>query len=275
MNKYFKLLAIVSVLLAMVILNGCDSGSLEDVSKEGGAAVLKDDTVNAEDASLETEVSDVNENVVAEPTEPGKVEDSANSAKDSGEVDKAQPTPDKPVAMVITEGFLGSKDAPITLVEYSDYECPYCGKFATETLPLIKKNYVNTGKVKYVFKDLPLPFHKHAALAAEAARCAGKQGKFYEMHDEVFASVAKWAKADEPNDEFVELALKLSLNGDDFGKCLDDHETKAIVDASAREAQELGINGTPSFVVNGYFVSGALPYETWQQIFDKLIEESK
>src|SRR3989338_199678 len=82
--------------------------------------------------------------------------------------------------------FKGSKDAPVTIIEFSDYQCPYCARFDQQTLPALTDNYINTGKVKFVYRDFPLAFHKNAQKASEASECADEQGKFWEMHDKIF-----------------------------------------------------------------------------------------
>jgi protein-disulfide isomerase len=87
----------------------------------------------------------------------------------------------------------GASSAPVTIVEYSDFQCPYCARYSTETYPEIKAQYIDTGKVRYMFRHFPLSFHSEAELAAQAAECAGEQGKFWEMHDTLFANQSEWA----------------------------------------------------------------------------------
>jgi protein-disulfide isomerase len=160
---------------------------------------------------------------------------------------------------------LGSKHARVTLVEFADYECPYCQKVASD----LKKLQDEFGdKLAFVFKDYPLPMHSHAQKAAEAARCAGKQGKFWEYHDELFRSRqldVDRLKAD---------ALALHLDDSQFGKCLDSGEESADVQRDREEGVKLGLSGTPSFFVNGHFYSGALDYTALHQIVEQQIEAS-
>jgi len=160
---------------------------------------------------------------------------------------------------------LGSKQAPVTLVEFADYECPYCQKVATD-LRKLKDEF--SGKLAFVFKDYPLPMHSHAQKAAEAARCAGKQGKFWEYHDELFRS--KQLDVERLKQE----AVVLHLDGDQFAKCLDTGEESADVQRDREEGVKLGLTGTPSFFVNGHFYSGALDYTALHQIVEQQIEAS-
>jgi protein-disulfide isomerase len=158
---------------------------------------------------------------------------------------------------------LGSKHARVTLVEFADYECPYCQKVASD----LKKLHDEFGdKLAFVFKDYPLPMHSHAQKAAEAARCAGQQGKFWEYHDELFRSKQLDV------DRLKEDAQVLHLDGSQFGRCLDSGEKSAEVQLDREEGVKLGLSGTPSFFVNGHFYSGALDYAALHQIVEQQIE---
>jgi protein-disulfide isomerase len=137
----------------------------------------------------------------------------------------------------------GSNDAKVTLIEFSDYQCPFCGRHTRDTNPQLQKEYVETGKVRYVFFDMPLEsIHPLAFKAAEAARCAEDQGKYWEMHDRLFANQQKL----EPWDEHAKaLGLDLKL----FDACMASDMHAAGIRADIATAQKLGINGTPSFLV--------------------------
>jgi len=160
---------------------------------------------------------------------------------------------------------LGSKHPVVTLVEFADYECPYCQKVASD----LRKLQGEFGdKLEFVYKDFPLPMHAHSQKAAEAARCAGKQGKFWEYHDELFSS--KELGAERLKDD----ALALHLDGNQFTKCLDSGEELADVQRDREEGVKLGLSGTPSFFVNGHFYSGALDYAALRQIVEQQMEVS-
>ena len=119
------------------------------------------------------------------------------------------------------DAVLGDSNAPVTIIEFSDYECPYCRKFWADTMPQIKEKYINTGKVKFVYRDFPLSSHKDAQKAAEATECAEKQGKFWEMQDKIFENQSAIAVGD-----LKKYAVDLGLDVSSFNKCLDSGEYK-------------------------------------------------
>jgi len=155
---------------------------------------------------------------------------------------------------------LGPEKAQVTLVEFADYECPYCQKVAAD----VKKLQADLGdKVAFTYKDFPLPMHARAEKAAEATRCASKQGKFWEFHDELFRS------KELDVDQLKAQARALKLDSAEFDKCLDSGEEVAVVERDRKEGVRLGITGTPSFFINGHFLSGALDYAALRQIVEQ------
>jgi protein-disulfide isomerase len=155
---------------------------------------------------------------------------------------------------------LGSDKAAVTLVEFADYECPYCQKVAADVKRL-KADYGD--KLTLTYKDFPLPMHSRAEKAAEATRCAGKQGKYWDLHDEIFKS------KELDVDQLKAQARALKLDADLFDKCLDSGEEASIVEQDKKEGMRLGINGTPSFFINGRFLSGAVDYAALRQVVDQ------
>jgi len=154
----------------------------------------------------------------------------------------------------------GTKDAQVTLVEFADYECPYCQRVKPD-LQKLQAEYGN--KVALVYKDFPLPMHHRAEKAAEAARCAGEQGKFWEFNDVLFYSKQLDIK------DLKEHAHVLKLDEARFDKCLDDGAEAAAVKKDLEEAKHLGLSGTPSFFVNGHFISGAVEYSALKEMVDQ------
>lgn len=154
----------------------------------------------------------------------------------------------------------GSRDAEVMLVEFADYECPYCEK-VTPDLQRLKKEYGD--KISIAYKDFPLPMHHSAEKAAEAARCAGLQGKFWEYHDVLFYSRQLGVA------ELKEHARVLKLDGQKFDECLDNSLMMSAVKKDLDEGMKLGLTGTPSFFVNGHFFSGAVDYATLKQMIDQ------
>ncbi len=159
----------------------------------------------------------------------------------------------------------GPQDAKITVVEFSDFECPFCSRGAA-TVEEILKAYPKD--VKVAFKNLPLPFHKNAKPAALAALAAGKQGKFWEMHDKLFANQKGLGE-----ELYVSTAKELGLNVDKFKKDMADPALSKQVDDDAKEAGKIGISGTPGFVVNGVLVKGAYPLSHFQTIIDRQLKQ--
>jgi predicted DsbA family dithiol-disulfide isomerase len=153
----------------------------------------------------------------------------------------------------------GSTTSPVTLVEFADYECPYCQKITPE-LQKLEKEYA--GRLAVVYKDFPLPIHHTSQKAAEAARCAGEQGKFWEYHDVLFYSKQLQIS------DLKAHARVLRLDGDRFDKCLDDGAEAANVKKDLEEAHQLGLTGTPSFFVNGHFFSGAADYAVLKEMVE-------
>ncbi|MBU0460332.1 MAG: thioredoxin domain-containing protein [Nanoarchaeota archaeon] len=162
----------------------------------------------------------------------------------------------------------GNPDATVTIVEFSEFQCPFCAKFFQETYPLIIKNYVDTGKVNYVFRDFPLDFHQNAQKAAEAAECAGEQDKYYEMHDYLFT-----------NQDYLEVenlkgyAKDLGLDTTEFNDCLDSGEMEDEVKADLAEGKTYGVSGTPAFFINGKMISGAQPYSVFTTEIEAALAE--
>jgi protein-disulfide isomerase len=163
---------------------------------------------------------------------------------------------------------MGSKDAPLTMVEFTDFQCPFCQRFHVQTFADLKKNYIDTGKLRFVSRDLPLDFHPNALQAAQAGRCAGEQGQFWAMRDRMNANPEKLDM-----DSLAEYALDLKLNVGNFRSCVDSGKYKNAIRSDSQTAEKIGANGTPSFVlgkstpdgVDGELIIGALPYEVFDQ----------
>jgi protein-disulfide isomerase len=176
----------------------------------------------------------------------------------------AGPTPAS-IAPAEAALILGDPDAPVTIVEYSDYQCPFCAQYTSDTWSRLKAEFVDTGRVRYVFKDFPLiNIHPQAPKAHEAARCAGEQGSYWEMHDLLFVGQAEWAGYPDHLTVFKRYAAGLGLDAATFDACLDSGRWAEAVNADLSEGARLGVRGTPSFFVDGYPLVGAQPYETFQ-----------
>jgi predicted DsbA family dithiol-disulfide isomerase len=154
----------------------------------------------------------------------------------------------------------GADNAKVTIVEFSDFECPFCGK-GEESVHQVMEKYA--GKVKVYFRHFPLSFHPNAPKAAEASMCANDQGKFWEMHKQLFANRTALTV-----DELKKHAATVGLDQAKFNDCLDSGKMKAIVDADTKAGADVGVNGTPAFFINGKLLSGAQPLAEFEKIID-------
>jgi len=161
--------------------------------------------------------------------------------------------------------FMGKEDAPVTIVEFSDYECPFCARFYQQTLPQIKSQYIDTGKVKFVYRDFPLGFHQQAEPAAIAANCAGEQDKYFEYHDKIFNSGGAAGKS---NADYKKWGQELSLDAAKWEACTKDSAQRQEIQKDMADGSAVGIQGTPGFIINGKLVSGAQPFSVFQQVID-------
>lgn len=200
------------------------------------------------------------------------------------DVPSAPTVPDAPVpppandtpATVDDDPVIGDDNAPITLIEFTDYQCPFCGRHYGETYGKIKADYVDSGKVKIVVRDFPLGFHPHAQKTAEATECADDQGKFEEMHDTIFEAQAIWSSAADVVPTLKQYAKDLGLNTSEFDSCLDSGAHAQEVQDDMADGSASGISGTPGFWILGpdgqsQKISGAYPYETFKAAFDGML----
>lgn len=179
------------------------------------------------------------------------------------------PTPSAPVDIPTGEAYaIGDPAAPVTLIEYTDFQCPFCSRHFQQTFPLIKENYIDSGLVRYVFKDFPLTrIHPQAVPAANAARCAGEQDAYLEMHNMLFDNQEEWANS-QAETVFIGYADVLGLDKAAFGQCVQENRYEDAIMADLNEGIDVGVSGTPAFFINGRFLSGAQPYEAFVQYID-------
>jgi len=174
---------------------------------------------------------------------------------------------------------MGEENAPILMVEFSDFQCPYCRKFYNETLPSIKENYIDTGLVKFAYRDLPLVGlgHSDATPAANAAECAREQegdDMYFAFHDKIFNGENALGNGTVkiPSESLYSYAEELGLDMEEFTSCQENLDFADEIAADTAVARSIGINGTPGFVINGQIVTGAYPYETFVDIFEQLLQ---
>lgn len=184
---------------------------------------------------------------------------------------------------VVDDPVLGNKNAKLTMIEFSDYECPFCKRFYDDTLPQLKKEYIDTGKVKLVYRDLPLSFHANAHKEAQAAECAREQGgdeEYFKYHDEIFKRTTSNGTG-LALDQLPVIANDLGFNGDALQICLDSEKYKAEVDKDLADANSVGVNATPTFfigkstangIIEGIPIVGAQPFSVIKAEIDKQLK---
>ena len=190
-----------------------------------------------------------------------------------------QPEPAREVVIDVTGNpFKGDPNAKLTLIEFSDYQCPFCSRYVRETLPEIEKEYIATGKLKYVFRDFPIEsIHQNALLASSAANCAGEQNKYWEMHDRLFSNQNTLGAADMPAH-----AKALGLDETRFKQCVDTRKYESMIRQRMTEGVSFGVQGTPTFFVGLTkpddpkvkiiaSISGARPYASFKEILERVL----
>jgi protein-disulfide isomerase len=193
---------------------------------------------------------------IGKPSDQGGTAGSSAVGQIAGDIERKK---------VPVEGeFKGAADALVTIVEFSDFQCPFCAR-VTPTLDRIMKEY--QGKVRLYFRHYPLPFHHDAPLASQAALAAGEQGKFWEMHDKLFANMQNLKRPD-----LERYAEELKLDMAKFRQALDSETFKARIDKDMALGGQVGVRGTPAFFINGRFLAGAQPFESFKPIIDEEIK---
>jgi protein-disulfide isomerase len=256
--KRKSLLPLALVLLAAACSRPALSQNNDDIQK------LKKDmeTLKEGQQAIQKDLQEIKKLIAARPAAPGAAGDQAMNA------------------MVSTDGepFRGQKNAKLTLVEFSEFQCPFCGRHVRETFPQLDKEYIQTGKVKYVWRDLPLEtLHKNAFKASEAAHCAGEQGKFWEMHDRLFANQNSLEPA-----MLTAHAQAIGVDAKKFQSCLDSDKYATDIRKDISDANKLGITGTPTTVIGMTqandpkikivrVIRGAQGYNAFKAAFDELL----
>ncbi len=187
--------------------------------------------------------------------------------------------PQTVLASIDDDPMMGNLNAQITIIEFSDFQCPFCKRFHSDTLPLVQTNYIDTGKVRFVYRDFPIQsIHPNAMPAALATECADDQGKFWPYHDKIFQNQGQWKDLEliQAVNLFKQYASELQLNEDEFGTCLDSGKYLDEVNNDLQDGQDYGIEGTPGFFIGndelGYTkVSGAKPYQSFQTVLDEAL----
>jgi len=170
----------------------------------------------------------------------------------------------------------GSESAPVWLVEISDFQCPFCKQWHDETFAKIDQEYVKTGKVRMAYLNFPLTrIHKNAQVAAEAAMCAGVQGKFWELHSSLFQSQPRWAESKTPVVVFDSLARAAGVELKAWDRCMTSHATAKLIEADRDRSSKAGVESTPTFFVGDRALAGAYPVDTFRVAIDQALAKLK
>lgn len=202
----------------------------------------------------------------------------ANAVAANGQ--EALPTEPLPPQIVDVENghlpILGNKDAKVTIVEFSDLQCPFCKRYLDETHEQLKEKYIDTGKVKFAFRHYPLTsIHPNAQISAEASECANEQGKFWEYHDKVFAEQDTWSPLTltDATNSLVSYAGELGMNTDQFKSCVESEKFKDKVNEDLEAGNKVQVDGTPAFFVNGYRLVGAQPFSEFERVIEEELKK--
>lgn len=162
----------------------------------------------------------------------------------------------------------GSPSARVVMIDFSDFGCPYCAQFTRETFPVIEREYIRTGKVFFKYVPFVVGMFPHAAEASRAVECAGEQGRFWEAADQVYATQREWRQSADPRTALVTAARSAGADPTAFSRCYDDRHTDRRTRRATDVANTLGVRVTPSFVIDGRPIEGALPVEEFRKIID-------
>lgn len=171
---------------------------------------------------------------------------------------------------------LGDANAPVTIIEFSDFQCPFCRRFWQDTLPQIKKEYIDTGKVRFVYRDYPLTGgHPAALVSALGGECAEDQGKFWELHDKIFQEQNKQGTGtvSYTATDIKRWGQEIGLNAGEFNACVDSGKYSSEVEKDLADGSAAGVDGTPTFFINGQRLVGALPFAQFKQAIDRALQE--
>jgi len=190
----------------------------------------------------------------------------------------AQPTPPQVVKNMGLGKLplLGNKDAKVKVVEFSDFQCPFCKRYFDDANKQITDTYSKTGKITFAYRHFPLnSIHPNAQKAAEASECANEQGKFWDYHDLLFNNQTTWSPltGTDVGNSFTDLARQLNLDTDQFRSCLDSDKYKKAVDTDAAAGTAAQVDGTPTFFINGYRIVGAVPFATLQKVIEEELKK--
>jgi protein-disulfide isomerase len=169
----------------------------------------------------------------------------------------------------------GAETATVRVYEIADFQCPFCAKFATDVMPKLDSAFVRTGKVQWVFVNMPLPMHQNAWIAAETAMCAGATNKFWAMHDRLYRSQAEWAQSQDPTPIFARYAKEIGVAAEPYTSCIMGDRVATLITNDVIFAATARITGTPTFVINDEeTIVGMKTYEEWKDLLEAAMKKA-
>jgi protein-disulfide isomerase len=241
-------------------------------------------TLPAGAASTKEEIKALSEQIEAMQKDLTEIKDMLKAGAGAGAAQPSGVAAFKEQTISVGDSpYKGAKDATVTLIEYSDYQCPYCARNYREVMPALVEEYVDTGKLKFVMRENPIPsLHRNAMSASLAALCAGDQGKYWEMHDIMFDNQKTLDVAN-----LRDFAEKIGTNLEEFNECLDSKKYEKRVAEDIKSGSNMGVSGTPAFVLGltdpndpdkailSVYIRGAQPLASFKQAIDGLLEEAE
>jgi len=227
-----------------------------------------------ERTSMQIEIANLNNKIERMSTDLNAIKTAARP----GAAPAAPPPVVEKVVSIDDDPIKGDKDAPVTIIEFSDYECPFCKRSKDSAIKQIDEEYISKGKVRLVFRDYPLPFHKKATQAAVAANCAGKQDKYWEVHEFLFEN----PRTNLDIATILDSAEELGLNKSEFEACINDKSNEKEVEKDLEDGKKYGVRGTPSYFIGkttdsgeitGTFIRGAQPYNVFEEVIEDQLKE--
>lgn len=227
-----------------------------------------------ERSSMQIEIAALNKDMETMQAELKVLKSSPAQAARPG-APAPQPATEK-VVSIDDDPIKGNENAPVTIIEFSDYQCPFCKRSYDNVIKKIDEEYISKGKVRLVFRDYPLPFHKKAVPAAIAANCAGEQGKYWEVHDFLFENPSKLDAA-----SVISSSAGIGLDKAKFEACVNDKSKEKEIEKDVEDGQKYGVRGTPSYFIGkttdgdeitGTFIRGAQPYSVFKELIDEKLK---
>jgi protein-disulfide isomerase len=211
----------------------------------------------------------------AESTAAARKDIATTIRSDTAPIPASNATQDPDVVQADLARIQGSATAPVWVIEVSDFQCPYCKQWHEQTYHQLRDEFVRTGKVRLAYVNFPLAQHVHARPAAEAAMCAGAQGKFWEMHDALFENQAKWQSLPSSTSYFESLARDIGVDVARWRQCIQSGKMKGWINADHDRAQKAGVASTPTFIIGNRMFLGAQPIENLRAAIDSALATSK